>query len=88
MGLKLNNMKTNIQIKIFKKNTVITNYVTGFKISETFSILDFKNLIKSDIKQLPAHTIIDEVFYVGNKKLNDNDVVPISSGLEYNIFLK
>jgi hypothetical protein len=49
-------------------------------------ILDVKNLIKSELN-LPFE-IVSEEFYFGTGKIEDTDLTPNRSGLEYIITIK
>ncbi len=87
MGLNLNNYKMiNIDIKINTSKKMLTRKQKQVNLTEGLSVLDVKNQIKSSLS-LPTE-LVSEEFYFGTNKMNDNDLIPNKSGLEYIITIK
>lgn len=77
----------NIDVKVKKsEKTILKRIEKRITVSEGMVILDVKNLIKSELN-LPFE-IISEEFYFGNNKIEDTDLTPNKSGLEYIITVK
>lgn len=83
-------MKYQVQIKLLKSDSqnAISNYSTFLDSTENVTSSDFKQVCKSSIPQSANFSVEKEVLYFRNKELNDTDVVPTKSGLEYNLFIK
>ena len=81
-------MRTNIQIKLLQKDRTISNYVTNIELTEGALVSEAKSVCKSKFTEFVSEKIDKEVFYFGNKELQDTEVVPNKSGLEYNLILK
>lgn len=75
-----------IDIKIKTSKKMLTRKQKQIQLTEGLTILDVKNQIKSDI-QLPSE-IVSEEFYFGTGKMNDGDLTPNKTGLEYIITIK
>lgn len=77
----------NIDVKVKKsEKTILKRIEKRITVSEGMVILDVKNLIKSELN-LPFE-IVSEEFYVGTSKIEDTDLTPNKSGLEYIITIK
>jgi len=77
----------NIDVKVMKsEKKILFRQENRITISEGLTILDVKNLIKTELN-LPFE-IISEEFYFGNNKIEDTDLTPNKSGLEYIITVK
>lgn len=77
----------NIDIKVKKSEKIILKRIEKrITVSEGMVILDVKNLIKTELN-LPFE-IVSEDFYFGTGKIEDNDLAPNKSGLEYIITIK
>lgn len=81
-------MRTNIQIKLLQGDRTISNYLTGVDLRDGALVSEAKTICKSKFTEFVSDKIEKEVFYHGNKELQDTDVVPNKSGLEYNLILK
>lgn len=83
-------MRQNIQIKILKKDekSVLTNYVTSLDFNPSETVLNQKTVIKSSISNFETFDIQEEILWHGNKKLKDDELMPLRSGLEYNLIVK
>ena len=77
----------NIDVKVKKsEKKILSNLGKRINVSEGMVILDVKNLIKSELN-LPFE-IVSEEFYFGTGKMEDTDLTPNRSGLEYIINVK
>jgi hypothetical protein len=77
----------NIDVKVKKsEKKILSNLEKRINVSEGMVILDVKNLIKSELN-LPFE-IVSEEFYFGTGKMEDTDLTPNRSGLEYIINVK
>jgi hypothetical protein len=77
----------NIDVKLKKsEKTILKRIEKRITVSEGMVILDVKNLIKSELN-LPFE-IVSEEFYYGTGKIEDTDLTPNKSGLEYIITIK
>lgn len=83
-------MRQNIQIKILKKDekSVLTNYVTNLDFNPSETVLNQKTVIKSSISNVETFDVEEEILWYGNKKLKDDELMPLRSGLEYNLIVK
>ena len=83
-------MRQNIQIKILKNSgdTIVTNYVTSLDLQSSATTLTQKSIIKSSISNIDTFEIENEILWWGNKKLKDDEIVQLRSGLEYNLIVK
>lgn len=90
VGLKNNNMRQNIQIKILKNSgkTIVTNYVTNLDLNPSDTTVNQKAAIKSSISNVDLFEVEDEILWWGSKKLKDDELVQLKSGLEYNLIVK
>jgi hypothetical protein len=84
-------MMYKVQSKVIKgeKKDVIYN-VNGSHITESLlTVSQLKALIKTNINILEHSEIEKEVLYFGSKeKKDENEIVELVSGLEYNVFIK
>lgn len=77
----------NIDVKVKKSDKkILFKQEKRITVSEVLTILDVKNLIKTELN-LPSEITLEE-FYFGTGKMNDNDLTPNRSGLEYIITIK
>jgi hypothetical protein len=77
----------NIDVKVKKsEKKILSNLEKRITVSEGMVILDVKNLIKSELN-LPFE-IVSEEFYFGTSKIEDTELTPNRSGLEYIITIK
>lgn len=76
----------NIDIKIKASKKMLTRRQKQIQLTEGLTVLGVKNQIKSDI-QIPSE-IVSEEFYFGTSKMDDTDMIPNKTGLEYIITIK
>ena len=84
-------MRYNIQSKVIKgeKKDVIYNSNCNYITESLLTVAQLKTLIKTKINVLEHSEIESEVLYFGNKeKKDENEIIEIVSGLEYNVFIK
>lgn len=84
MGLK----KFNIQIKIIKSGNTLSNYVIPIEVNVGENVLNIKNRCRTMIKNINQNKVSEDILYVGNRKLNNDNVIKDFYGLEYNLILK
>ena len=75
-----------IDVKINASKKMLTRKQKQVNLTEGLTVLDVKNQIKSSLV-LP-NELISEEFYFGTGKMNDSDLIPNKSGLEYIITIK
>ena len=83
-------MKYQTQIKVISKDKKInlTNYATTFNLNEDTKCGEFKTQIRSTLNFMNELKVVEEVLYLGNKKLEDDQILPTQSGLEYNLIFE
>lgn len=83
-------MKKSIQIKILTKggDSTITNYVTVIDLEPSKTTSEQKQIIKSTISSVNNFHVENEILWLGNRELKDTEIVPLKTGLEYNLIVK
>jgi len=81
-------MKKSVRITIYKENpkTQMTSYLTNFDVTETTTVLELKTIIKESIK-FPFESV-KETLWGSSTELKDEDTLPKSGKLEYDLLVK
>jgi hypothetical protein len=80
-----------VQSKVIKgeKKDVVHNVNSNFITESLLTVAQLKTLVKTKINILEHAEIESEVLFLGNKeKKDENEIVELVSGLEYNVFIK
>jgi hypothetical protein len=80
-----------VQSKVIKgeKKDVVHNVNSNFITESLLTVTQLKTLVKTKINILEHAEIESEVLFLGNKeKKDENEIVELVSGLEYNVFIK
>ena len=64
-------MRKNIQIKLLQGDRTISNFLTNVDLSEGSLVSDAKSICKSKFSEVGLEKIDKEIFYHGNKELQD-----------------
>jgi len=84
-------MMYKVQSKVIKgeKKDVVHNVNSNFITESLLTVTQLKTLVKTKINILEHAEIESEVLFLGNKeKKDENEIVELVSGLEYNVFIK
>ena len=84
-------MMYKVQSKVLKgeKKDVVHNVNSNFITESLLTVAQLKTLVKTKINILEHAEIESEVLFLGNKeKKDENEIVELVSGLEYNVFIK
>ena len=84
-------MMYKVQSKVIKgeKKDVVHNVNSNFNTESLLTVAQLKTLVKTKINILEHAEIESEVLFLGNKeKKDENEIVELVSGLEYNVFIK
>jgi len=84
-------MMYKVQSKVIKgeKKDVVHNVNSNFITESLLTVAQLKTLVKTKINILEHAEIESEVLFLGNKeKKDENEIVELVSGLEYNVFIK
>ena len=84
-------MMYKVQSKVIKgeKKDVVHNVNSNFITESLLTVAQLKTLVKTKINILEHAEIENEVLYLGNKeKKDENEIIQLVSGLEYNVFIK
>jgi hypothetical protein len=77
-------MRYQIQITVRLNNEKnLKNYVSSFELKDEVTVSEFKEEIKKSFNFLDIYKIEKEIFYLGNRELKNEDVIPKISGLHY-----